>query len=108
MLKPTKVLCALAIAHAAYLPASPDSLIKAALPVHCAIAVAAGRTAYVLQMIPGMRRCGAMRMHVRVRLRKATGKSCARRLLRAKHDDLFIDCQSLNEIFSTYSALNIR
>ncbi|WP_155413029.1 hypothetical protein [Xanthomonas arboricola] len=81
-------------------------MIKAALPVHCAIAVAAGKAAYVLQMIPGMRRCGAT--HVRVRLRKATGKSCIRRLLRAKHDDLFIDCQSLNEIFSTYSALNIR
>ncbi|MBB6575046.1 hypothetical protein [Xanthomonas arboricola] len=85
-------------------------MIKAALPVRCAIAVAAGKAAYVLQMIPGMRRCGAT--HMRVRLRKATGKSCARRLLRAKHDDLFddlfIDCQSLNEIFSTYSALNIR
>ncbi|WP_146096017.1 hypothetical protein [Xanthomonas arboricola] len=81
-------------------------MIKAALPVHCAIAVAAGKAAYVLQMIPGMRRCGAT--HVRVRLRKATGKSCIRRLLHAKHDDLFIDCQSLNEIFSTYSALNIR
>ncbi|WP_146093725.1 hypothetical protein [Xanthomonas arboricola] len=83
-------------------------MIKAALPVRCATAVAAGRAAYVLQTIPGMRRCGAMRVHMRVRLRKATGKSCARRLLRSKHDDLFIDYQSLNEIFSTYSALNIR
>ncbi|MBB4604547.1 hypothetical protein [Xanthomonas arboricola] len=31
-------------------------MIKAALPVRCAIAVAAGKAAYVLQMIPG---CGA-------------------------------------------------
>ncbi|MGQ5250272.1 hypothetical protein ACULL3_19405 [Xanthomonas arboricola pv. corylina] len=31
-------------------------MIKAALPVHCVIAVAAGRAAYVLHMIPGMRR----------------------------------------------------
>ncbi|WP_146094803.1 hypothetical protein [Xanthomonas arboricola] len=38
-------------------------MIKAALPVHCVIAVAAGRAAYVLHMIPGMRRHAHAQSH---------------------------------------------
>ncbi|MEF2239429.1 hypothetical protein [Xanthomonas arboricola] len=77
-------------------------MIKAALPVHCVIAVAAGRAAYVLHMIPGMRRHA--HAHAQSHWQGVHTSAAAYK----KNDDLFIDYQSLNEIFSTYSSLNIR
>jgi hypothetical protein len=56
---------------------------------------------YVVQTIKARLRCGASRV-CKTRWLRVHAWSCAER------DYLFVDCQSLNEIFSTYSALNIR